>query len=110
MEFGEWILPLFRVIARFKFLRGTPLDIFGYSAERKRERQLISEYEATIERLLRDLTSKNHEAAVAIGTLPEQIRGYGHIKDRSIDAAKQRERQLLAEFDNPSASTKEAAE
>ncbi len=109
MEFGEWILPLFRVISRLKFLRGTPLDIFGYSAERKRERQLISEYEATMERLLRDLTSKNHETAVAIGALPEQIRGYGHVKDRSIDAAKQREQQLLTEFNNPSASTEEAA-
>ena len=110
MEFGEWILPLFRMMARLKFLRGTPLDIFGYSAERKRERQLISEYEATVERLLRDLTTENHATAVAIASLPEQIRGYGHVKDRSVDAAKQRERQLIAEFDNPSSAAEEAAE
>jgi indolepyruvate ferredoxin oxidoreductase len=110
MEVGEWVLPAFRTLARLKILRGTPLDAFGYTQERKRERQLIKEYEATIESLLRDLTPANHGVAVEIASLPEQIRGYGHIKEKSISEAKAREIELLAEFRNPQAKSDVAAE
>ena len=110
IEFGEWILPALRTLAKLKTLRGTPLDVFGYTQERKRERGLITDFEAVIEGLLRDLTPENHGTAVEIATLPEQIRGYGHVKERSIAEAKSRESQLLAEFRNPSVGTTAAAE
>lgn len=110
MEVGEWILPAFRALARLKFLRGTPFDVFGYTAERKRERQLIKDYEATIEELLRDLTPENHRTGVEIASLPEQIRGYGHVKEASIVDTKSREIELLGEFRNPSSATTVAAE
>ena len=110
IEFGEWILPALRTLAKFKVLRGTPLDVFGYTQERKRERGLIADFEGVIEGLLRDLTPENHGTAVEIASLPEQIRGYGHVKERSIAEAKSRESQLLAEFRNPSVSTTAAAE
>ena len=110
IEVGEWILPIFRMLARMKFLRGTPFDPFGYMKERKHERQLISEYETTIEALLRDLTRENHETAVQTAALPEQIRGYGHVKENNITLAKARQIELLAEFYNPSPKSDIAAE
>ncbi|MBT5496655.1 MAG: indolepyruvate ferredoxin oxidoreductase family protein, partial [Alphaproteobacteria bacterium] len=110
IEFGEWILPALRTLAKLKFLRGTPLDVFGYTQERKRERGLITDFEAVIEGLLRDLTPENHGTAVEIAALPEQIRGYGHVKERSIAEAKSRESELLEEFRNPSVGTTAAAE
>ncbi|MEC7655444.1 MAG: indolepyruvate ferredoxin oxidoreductase family protein, partial [Pseudomonadota bacterium] len=72
MEIGEWILPMFRMLAKLKFLRGTPFDPFGYTAERKNERELIADYVTTIEALLRDLTPENHATAIDIAALPEQ--------------------------------------
>jgi indolepyruvate ferredoxin oxidoreductase len=93
-----------------KFLRGTPFDPFGYMKERKHERQLISEYETTIEALLRNLTRENHETAVKTAALPEQIRGYGHVKENNITLAKAQQIELLAEFYNPSPKSDIAAE
>lgn len=110
MEFGGWVLPVFRLVAKLKFLRGTPFDIFGYTDERRRERRLISEYEGTVNRLLRDLTVENYAVAVEIVSLPEQIRGYGHVKARSIDAVKLREGDLLLAFANPVTLAAAAAE
>ncbi|MEC7396980.1 MAG: indolepyruvate ferredoxin oxidoreductase family protein, partial [Pseudomonadota bacterium] len=110
MEIGEWILPMFRMLAKLKFLRGTPFDPFGYSAERKNERELIADYVTTIEALLRDLTPENHATAIDIAALPEQIRGYGHVKENNISLAKARQRELLAEFHSPSPKSDIAAE
>ena len=110
MEFGGWVLPVFRLVAKLKFLRGTPFDMFGYTDERRRERRLISEYERTVDRLLRDLTVENYAVAVEIVSLPEQIRGYGHVKARSIDAAKLREGDLLLAFADPVTLAAAAAE
>ncbi|MEC8198994.1 MAG: indolepyruvate ferredoxin oxidoreductase family protein, partial [Pseudomonadota bacterium] len=110
MEIGEWILPMFRMLAKLKFLRGTPFDPFGYAAERKSERELIADYETTIEALLRDLTPENHATAIDIAALPEQIRGYGHVKESNISLAKARQRELLAEFRSPSPKSDIAAE
>ncbi|MGE3503468.1 MAG: indolepyruvate ferredoxin oxidoreductase family protein [Alphaproteobacteria bacterium] len=102
-EYGTWVLGAFRILAKLKGLRGTPFDIFGYSHERRTERKLIGEYEATVDELLRGLTHDNHALAVEIASMPEQIRGYGHIKERHLKAAKAREAELLAMFRNPSA-------
>jgi hypothetical protein len=81
-----------------KFLRGTPFDVFGYTEERKTERALIGEYEQAVETLLTGLTRDNHALAVEIASLPESIRGYGHIKATSIAAARKKRDELLARF------------
>ena len=96
--FGSWMLPVFRVLAKLKVLRGTALDPFGYSAHRKLERALIREYRETIEGLLTDLTAGNYALAVEIASLPEQIRGYGSVKEQHLARAQRRREQLLSEF------------
>ncbi len=100
-EFGPWMMKAFGVLAKFKGLRGTALDIFGYTAERKMERALIGEYRATVGGLLSKLSADNLSQAVAIASIPEDIRGYGHVKERHFKAAKQKEAALLAAFDAP---------
>jgi len=97
-EYGPWLLKAFAIMARFKGLRGTALDVFGYTAERRMERQLIVDYRQTIGSLLPKLTAENLAQAVAIASIPEDIRGYGHVKERHFEAAKRKEAALLAEF------------
>ena len=94
--YGPWMLTAMRHLARCKRLRGTPFDPFGYSAERKLERRLIAEYEAVLDQVLRHLNTANHEIAVELSRLPEQIRGFGHVKERHLVVAKERESELLA--------------
>jgi len=108
-EFGPWMMKAFGVLARFKGLRGTALDIFGYTAERRMERALIGEYRDTIAALLPKLTTGNHATAVAIARIPEDIRGYGHVKERHLKAAKQKEASLLATFGAPAGAPATAA-
>jgi len=109
-EFGPWMMSAFGLLARLRFLRGTAFDVFGYSRERKLERQLIADYETTISELLGKLTHENHELAVAIASIPEHIRGFGHIKDEHLEKAKAEEEALLRAFRSPDAPTAEAAE
>ena len=94
--YGPWMLTAMRHLARCKRLRGTPFDPFGYSAERRLERRLIAEYEAVLDEVLQQLSSANHEIALELARLPEQIRGFGHVKERHLVAAKARESELLA--------------
>jgi indolepyruvate ferredoxin oxidoreductase len=101
---GRWMLPAFRLLAAMKGLRGTAFDIFGRSAERRMERQLIADYAATMKELSAALSPDNHALAVEIARIPEQIRGYGHIKERNIKQAKAREASLLASFRAPAPS------
>ena len=98
-RFGPWMIPVFRLLARMKGLRGTAFDIFGYSEERKLERGLIVEYEARIRGMLGRLSSANYDAAVAIAELPEGIRGYGYVKRRHLAEVRAGEAALLAAFD-----------
>ena len=84
--FGGWMMPLFRVLAKGRALRGTRFDPFGYTAERKTERRLIADYEALIERLLARLTSANLPEAARIAGLILDVRGYGHVKEKAIAA------------------------
>ncbi len=104
-EYGAWMMSAFGLLARLKGLRGTALDIFGYSEERRMERRLITEYEAVIEEILTSLTLSNYDTAVELASVPEHIRGYGHVKDRHVTMAKRMEQDLLARFRNPSAQT-----
>jgi indolepyruvate ferredoxin oxidoreductase len=97
-RFGPWMMTVFRLLARLRFLRGTPFDIFGHSQERRRERRLIEDYRATVESLLPTLAPANHALAVEIGSVPEHIRGYGHVKDRHLAAALARQAELIARY------------
>lgn len=103
-EFGPWMMKAFGVLAKLKALRGTALDVFGYTDERKTERALIAEYRNTIAQLLSKLTTDNVPKAVAIASIPEDIRGFGHVKERHLSAARQKGAALLAEFANPHAA------
>ncbi len=100
--YGPWMLNGFRILAKLRFLRGSALDPFNKTAERRRERQLIADYEATIAELLDGLNADNHSLAIDIASVPEHIRGYGHIKERHIDEIKVQEAVLLAAFRDPS--------
>jgi indolepyruvate ferredoxin oxidoreductase len=95
-SFGPWMLKAFGVLARFKFLRGSMLDPFGHSAERRLERELIEEYEANVAYLLDELNAGNYRTAVALAEIPEQIRGYGHVKDAALAKAREQASQLKA--------------
>jgi indolepyruvate ferredoxin oxidoreductase len=95
ITFGPWLLPVFRLLMRFKFLRGTAFDPFGYGAERKTERALIRDYEATLAEVMERLNPDNHHLAVGIAAIPEKIRGFGHVKLRTLTAAKADEAALL---------------
>jgi indolepyruvate ferredoxin oxidoreductase len=106
--YGGWVLRAFGLLAKFKGLRGTALDPFGYMAERREERRLIAEYEAQINELIAQLSTANHAAAVALASLPETIRGFGHVKDASIAKAAERRAELLATFRNPPAENRAA--
>jgi indolepyruvate ferredoxin oxidoreductase len=97
-EFGPWMMPAFGVLAKLKFLRGTAFDVFGHTAERKAERALIQQYRETVSALLPRLTADHLSKAVAIASIPEDIRGFGHIKEKNLKAAKEREAALLKEF------------
>ena len=108
-EFGPWMLPMFRLLAKLKGLRNTAFDPFGYTAERKQERALIGQYESLIDELLGSLTPANHPLAVKLASIPDDIRGYGHVKDAHLAKAKRKEADLLAQWRNPE-PMKQAAE
>ncbi|HKF71313.1 MAG TPA: indolepyruvate ferredoxin oxidoreductase family protein [Stellaceae bacterium] len=99
--YGSWVMPAFKLLAKLKGLRGTVFDPFGHMAERKTERRLIGEYEALVHELGASLTPDNHALALEIAKLPMQIRGYGHVKLKSLARAKARETELLAAFKTP---------
>jgi indolepyruvate ferredoxin oxidoreductase len=97
-------------LAKFKFLRGTAFDPFGRSQERRTERKLIEDYEATLDKVLDALTPDNHHVAVGIAAIPEKIRGFGHVKQRHLAAAKADEAALLEQFRTGSPEMLKAAE
>jgi indolepyruvate ferredoxin oxidoreductase len=100
-EYGSWVFGAFRFLAKLRGLRGSAFDVFGYTAERKTERALIDEYFATIDELIANLDRENLALAVEIATVPEHIRGYGHVKETHLDKAKSKREQLLAAWRNP---------
>jgi indolepyruvate ferredoxin oxidoreductase len=108
--FGQWIVPLFRLLARAKRLRGTVLDPFGYSTERRMERALITQYERDMEEVLTHLTRDRMEPAVALAELPLQIRGFGPVKAANEQAAAKRREELLAAFRDGGSGMRQAAE
>jgi indolepyruvate ferredoxin oxidoreductase len=74
----------FKTLSRLKFLRGTALDPFGRSEERQAERRLIGEYEAMVDDLLKSLAPETLGTAVALASLPDKLRGFGHVKEKNL--------------------------
>ncbi len=102
-RYGPWMLRAFAVLATLKFLRGTPLDLFGRSEERKVERALITEYEALVDELIAGLNRDTHALAVEIARIPEQIRGFGHVKLANLAEARVKQEKLIQAFHAPHA-------
>jgi indolepyruvate ferredoxin oxidoreductase len=110
MQFGRGMQWAFRLLAPLKVLRGGPLDVFGYTQERREERALVVEYRAAIAGMLPLLTLDNREAATAFARVPEQIRGFGHVKARHLLAARAQWTERLAEFRAPAKQGHPAAQ
>ena len=99
-EYGGWIIPIFRLLARLKFLRGTAFDPFGYTAERKTERKLIDDYLAMIEQHTAAPKREQLPILARLARIPELIRGYGHIKEQSISKSLAEKARLEVDLEN----------
>ncbi len=108
MKFGAWLRHAFAVLARLRGLRGTAIDIFGYTQERRRERRLIAEYESILREIAAALSPDNHALCVEIASVPGKIRGYGPVKARNIESAKACEAELLSLLRNKAAAASAA--
>ena len=100
IKLGSWANGLLWLLAGMKGLRGTTFDVFGYTTERRLERQLIKDYQGLISRSIERLTPENHATIVTLAELPDDIRGFGHIKVKAIQAAKLRENELIEQLQN----------
>ncbi len=106
---GRWMSYVLLVLSKMKFLRGTPCDLFGYHRDRKIERQLLGDYEKLLLEVMGSLSPANMEIAVALTSLPQDIRGYGHVKNQSIFKFQQNQDKLSSEYFGQS-NVMEAAE
>jgi indolepyruvate ferredoxin oxidoreductase len=97
-RFGHWMWPAVKILAKFRGLRGTVLDIFGYTAERRQERQLIADYLAMLDEFSRSLNRDRLTSALELAQLPQAIRGYGHVKEKSMAEAAAKREQLWQEY------------
>ena len=95
------MLTAFKLLARFKGLRGGALDIFAKTEERRHERQMIADYIKLLDEIVSRLNADNHAAAVQLASVPDEIRGYGHVKEKSIAVARALQEQRLHAFRNP---------
>ena len=109
-QFGAWIEKAFGVLARFKFLRGTPFDVFGYSVERRMERDLIKQYEADLAAFAFSEKPADIAALQELAELPLQIRGFGPVKHSNYEKAAKRRLELLDVLRNPPPTVTQAAE
>jgi len=104
------MLRAFRVLARLRRLRGTVLDPFRFTEDRKLDRRLLADYERLVGELVASLHPGNHALAVELASLPDHVRGYGHIRKRHAEHAKRREARLLEEFRGRGSLQDEAGE
>ena len=100
-RYGPWVQRLFPLLASLRRLRGTRYDFFGWTAERRLERRLLQDYEALVDEVMERLDEANYDCAVALLCLPEQIRGYGHVKQASIERFEARREELLTALRRP---------
>ena len=107
--FGAWILPLFRVLAGLRGLRGTAFDIFARSPDRRLERELIAAYEKDVATVLGVLSPVTLDTAVELLSLPDRVRGYGPVKEKSAREAATRHAQLAADLVSPPSAPRQIA-
>ena len=107
--FGPWMMTGFKILKGLKGLRGGAFDIFGKTEERKMERRLRDEYLARLEVLASGLTTEKHSLAVEIASLPDDIRGYGHVKEKAVGVAEKKLATLMAKWNAPAAPPRMAA-
>ena len=96
-QYGSWMWHAFGLLAKLKGLRGTKFDVFGYTQERQAERAMIADYRTTIEQLLSNLTADSLDTAIAVANLPEKVRGFGHVKEKAMQAYQLEKASLLAQ-------------
>jgi indolepyruvate ferredoxin oxidoreductase len=108
VRLGGWMLPAMKLLARMRGLRGTPLDVFGRTEERRMERELVERYVERVESLLPSLSAERLKPATEIAALPLTMRGFGHVKIANVALARAREAELLHRFD-PAAYPRPAA-
>jgi indolepyruvate ferredoxin oxidoreductase len=101
-KFGPAMLTGFKLLAPLKALRGTAFDVFGRTAERRSERQLVADYRSTVTELLTGLNATNHALALELAQVPDAIKGFGHVKERNLRAARERWNALLTQWRNRS--------
>lgn len=109
-KFGPWMFRALKLLARLKGLRGTPLDIFGYSAERRSERRAIKAYQTQVNALIDGLSAGNIGLAAEIARLPLKVRGFGHVKAANAEAVARENEALMARFKTPEGPKAQAAE
>ena len=97
-EYGPWMVKAMRTLAKFRHLRGSMLDPFARSHDRKLDRELIADYERIVDEILVNLDLANHEAAIELASIPDQIRGFGHVRERYLASARPRQAALLEDF------------
>jgi indolepyruvate ferredoxin oxidoreductase len=97
-KYGPLMLTGFHVLKRFKWLRGTALDVFGYTDERRTERALVAQYQSSVDTMLSQLNVSNHALALEMARIPEQIKGFGHVKARHLAAAREKWNRLKAQW------------
>jgi indolepyruvate ferredoxin oxidoreductase len=102
-SFGPWMMTGFRMLARFKGLRGTWLDLFGRTAERRMERSILAQFEGDLDMIARELQPDRLEAATALASVPQTIRGYGHVKEANARKAAAERTRLIERFRSPAA-------
>jgi indolepyruvate ferredoxin oxidoreductase len=107
--FGAWMMPVFRLLANLRGLRGTAFDIFGHSADRKLERELITAYEKDVAAVLAALSPVTLDTAIELLSLPDRIRGYGPVKEKAAQDAKLRHAQLIADLASPPPAPRQIA-
>lgn len=107
-QYGAWIWSLYKILSKLKFLRGSPFDIFGYTKERKMERQLIVDYKELILSIASDLTKENYDLITSIAQYPEYIRGFGHVKERHLNEALKKRDELLSKLKSTKSEMKQA--
>ncbi|MEM9623981.1 MAG: DUF6537 domain-containing protein, partial [Pseudomonadota bacterium] len=100
-RFGRWMRPLLGLLARCKGLRGTVLDPFRFTRERRRHAEVVSHFEALVAQVLPELTLQNRPTAIALLSFPQRVRGFGHVKQRQWEAALAKEQVLLRQFFAP---------
>src|SRR5438067_8974872 len=108
-NFGPWMMPLFRLLAKLRVLRGTAFDIFAHSPDRKLERDLIAGYEKDVATVLGLLSPVTVDTAVELLSLPDRIRGYGPVKEKAVTDAKARYAQLAADLASPPPAPRQLA-